>query len=290
MSIEATGPNADMVAYWNDSTAARWVSHENFLDEQIEPLGILAMQRTAVAEGERAIDVGCGCGQTCLQLAERVGPAGSVLGIDISEVMLGRARERARERGFEQVRFENVDAQTHEFEPASADLVFSRFGVMFFADPAAAFRNLRGALAPEGRLAFVCWQGLDRNPWMLVPLRAAAQHVNLPAPPSPGAPGPFSFADPERVRDILKQAGFGQVSIEAEERKLTVGGSLPLEEAVDFLLHLGPLGAILREAGDGAQALLPLLQKAVHEAVAPYSGADGLRMPAASWIVTARAG
>jgi SAM-dependent methyltransferase len=279
-----------MINYWNESSGAKWVHNESVLDEQIAPVGSLVMDRTGVAPGERAIDVGCGCGQTCLQLGERVGAAGSVMGIDISAVMLERAAQRAREHGLEQVRFANVDAQTHGFEPASADLVFSRFGVMFFADPTAAFRNLHSALVPDGRLAFACWQGLDRNPWMLEPVRAAAHLVPLPAPRESSAPGPFSFADPDRVRAILSGAGFRDVELESLERELTVGGGLPLDDAVDFLLQLGPLGAALREAGDAAKTLLPKVREAVRGAVEPHSRDDGIHMDSAGWIVTASAG
>jgi SAM-dependent methyltransferase len=290
LSIGTTGPNAEMISYWNESSGAKWVRNESVLDEQIAPVGILVMDRAVVTQGERAIDVGCGCGQTCLQLGERVGPAGSVLGVDISAVMLERAAQRAAERGLEQVHFANVDAQTHDFEPASADLVFSRFGVMFFADPSAAFRNLHSALVPDGRLAFACWQALDRNPWMLEPVRAAAQLVPLPAPREASAPGPFSFADPDRVRAILSGAGFRNLEFESHERELTVGGGLSLDGAVDFLLQLGPLGAALREAGDAAETLLPKVREAVRRAVEPHSGDDGIHMDSASWIVTASAG
>jgi len=289
LSIESTGPNAEMIDYWNENSGERWVRHQSLLDGMIEPLGTLAMERTGVSSGERVLDVGCGCGQTCLQLAERVGPDGTVRGIDISHPMLERARERARQQGLDQVSFENADAQIHRLEPSSTDLVFSRFGVMFFADPGAAFANLRDALASGGRIAFACWQALDRNPWLLVPLGAVAQHVPLPERPEPGAPGPFSLADPERLRQVLDNAGYRGVQIEAEQRELVVGGRGPLDQAIDFIFQIGPLATILREAGERGTELLPVLREAVREAVLPYTSAEGLRMPSASWIVTARA-
>src|SRR5881628_2723223 len=161
------------------------------------------MERARIGAGERVIDIGCGCGDTTIALARRVGPAGLVLGIDVSAPMLARAADAAREAGVAHVRFEHADAQTHRFPAQAFDVLYSRFGVMFFSDPAAAFGNLRTALRPGGRLGFVCWQAVPENPWIAVPLEAAAQHMALPPPPAPGAPGPFSFADPERVRRIL---------------------------------------------------------------------------------------
>src|SRR5262249_6517301 len=149
---------------------------------------------------ERVLDVGCGTGQTSIELARRAGPGGAVTGIDISAPMLARARARAADAGARTVTFLDADAQTHRFDPASLDVCFSRFGIMFFAAPDAAFANLRSALRPAGRLAFVCWQSMRDNPWMLVPLMAAAAHITLPPPPAPDAPGPFSFADADRVR------------------------------------------------------------------------------------------
>jgi SAM-dependent methyltransferase len=243
------------------------------------------MDRAEVAAGERVLDVGCGCGQTSLQLVGRVSPDGSVLGIDISGVMLDRARQRAREQGEARVRFEHADAQTHALIPESFELVFSRFGVMFFADATAAFANLHQALVPGGRLAFVCWQGLDRNPWMRVPLAAAARHISLPEPPAPGAPGPFAFADTERVRGILEAAGFVDVGFEPQQGELWVGGRGSLDQTVDFVLQMGPAGAALRSAGETAR---PAVARSVREALEPYASDEGVRMPAAAWIVTGR--
>ena len=177
------------------------------------------------SQGESVLDVGCGCGHTALALADQVGPRGSVTGIDISRPMLGRARERQQEQQLQNLIFLPADAQTHQFEPASVDLIFSRFGVMFFEDAAQAFGNLRTALRPGGRLCFLCWQELRKNDWVRVPLQAAAQHVPLPPRPEPGAPGPFSLADPARVRDILDAAGFRNVRCQPHETDMSVGGA-----------------------------------------------------------------
>jgi SAM-dependent methyltransferase len=283
---DATGPNAEQVRYWNDISGPKWVRFEALLDAQIGPLGRRAMDAAAVAPAERVLDVGCGCGDTTLELAGRVGPRGAVTGVDVSAVMLARAAERARAAGLVHVRFVNADAQTHALPPSAHDLVYSRFGVMFFTDPTAAFANLARTLRTGGRLAFVCWQAVQRNPWMMVPLAAAARHVTLPPPPGPDAPGPFSFADPERVRRILAGAGFIDVTLEPRHDTLVLGGGADLDATVEFLLHgVGPTSAALREAGAAAY---PAVAVAVRAAVAPFAGPDGVRMESATWIVTAR--
>ena len=285
-TLDTTGPNAEQVRYWNETAAPKWLEYQAALDMQLEALGALTMDHARLVPGERVLDVGCGCGATTLALARRVGPGGTVEGIDVSTPMLARAAALARDAGVTNVRFTNADAQTYRFEPGTADVLFSRFGVMFFVDPPAAFRNLRSALRPGGRVAFVCWQPLAENPWLLVPLGAAAQHIQLPPPPAPGAPGPFAFADPDRVRRILDEAGFDGIHLEAVRHTLTVGGG-GLEEAVHLLLEgVGPTSQAMRDADP---ALRPRVYAAVREALTPFVTPAGLRLPAAAWIVTARA-
>ena len=283
MTLAADGPNAEQIRYWNETLGPRWVEMEELLDAQIAPLGLSAMERARAARGERALDVGCGCGQTSLQLAERVGPAGRVLGIDVSAPMLARARARAAGRA--NLDFAEADAQTHRFE-RDGDLVFSRFGVMFFADPPAAFANLHRALRPGGRIAFVCWQAIDRNAWMLVPLRALAGIAPVPAPPAPGAPGPFAFADPERLRGILSKAGFAEIALEPNEGELSLGAGGNLDRAVEFALQIGPVAAALREASADVRGRAA---DAVRTALAPLVTPRGVVAPYAAWIATARA-
>jgi len=283
----ADGPNALQIRYWNEESGPKWVALQAFLDEELAPFGRAALERAGIAAGERALDVGCGCGATTLELAERVGPAGAALGIDVSAPMLARARERARRAGLPQLRFEQADAQTHRFAPGSFDLFFSRFGVMFFAEPRLAFANLRRALARDGRLAFVCWQELGRNPWMLVPMAAAARHVALPPPPAEGAPGPFAFADPVRVLAILAGAGFAGASLEPLEGELLLRGGGSLEEAAEFLLQIGPAAAALREAGRAGD---PAVREAIRAALLPFATPRGVRLGYAAWIATAQRG
>jgi SAM-dependent methyltransferase len=200
--------------------------------------------------------------------------------------MLGRAEAAARAAGVANVRFELGDAQTHRFPVSAFDLAYSRFGVMFFSDPVAAFAHVRRALRAGGRLTFVCWQALRANPWLSVPLEAAARHIALPPPPAPDAPGPFSLADPERLRRILSQAGFRDIACEDVHDMLTIGGATGLDEAVRFLLEgIGPTSAALRDADPAAR---PAVAAAVRAALAPFETADGVRMGYAARIVSAR--
>jgi SAM-dependent methyltransferase len=279
--LAETGPNAEQIRYWKE-TGARWIAGQELLDAQLEPFGQETMARVGMSPGERVVDVGCGCGATTIEIAQRVGKQGMALGIDLSYEMLEVARRRAEGTI---ARFANVDAQTHAFEPASFDVVFSRFGVMFFADPSAAFANLRRALRRDGRLGFICWQALDRNPWLALSLGVTARFVAPPPPPAPDAPGPFSLADQDRVRKILAQAGFVDATLTPREGAVRVGGTADLNVAVSFLMAMGPTGAALREADEATRARVA---GALREALLPFHTKDGVSMHSAAWIVTAR--
>lgn len=279
----APAANADQIAYWNSQVGETWVGQQDRLDRQLSPLGQTAMAALDLAADERVIDIGCGCGQTSLELASEVGPDGTVLGVDISAPMLGVARRRAAQAGLGNVQFLEADGQTHLFKQGGADALFSRFGVMFFADPPAAFTNLRKALRPGGRLAFVCWRPMVENQWMLLPLQAALQHIPPPPPPDdPFAPGPFAFADPDRVRGILTAAGFSRIEITAHDTR--IGGN-SLEETVELSLRVGPLGRLLGEHPDQRG----LVTESLRAALEPHAGPSGVYQAAAVWIVTAGA-
>jgi SAM-dependent methyltransferase len=198
--------------------------------------------------------------------------------------MLAEARRLAAEAGVSNVRYVEADAQTHRFDPASTDLVFSRFGVMFFADPTAAFRNLRTALRPGAHLAFACWQPVTENPWVLVPLGAAAQHISLAPPPPPGTPGPFALSDRERVRGILEAAGFSQIACDPIGPAIEIGEHL--DAATEFVVQVGPTGSALREAGPDA---VPAVMGAIRRALEPFLTPRGVIMPSAAWVVSGRA-
>lgn len=278
-------PNAAQIAYWNSPATAGWLAEQERIDAMLAALTEAALDRAAPAAGERAVDIGCGCGATVLALARRVGPAGDVLGLDVSERMVGRARERVAEAGLLHARVELGDAAERPFAP-EADLLFSRFGVMFFADPVAAFANLRRALRPGGRMLFAAWRPLAENPWFFLPVQAARPHLGPPEPPpEPGAPGPFAFDDPARVRGILDAAGWRGVDIAPHDTALRVAPPGDLEEAARGATNFGPLARALAAAGPGArEAVGP----SVAEALRAFDGPEGVVLPGAVWLVSAR--
>jgi SAM-dependent methyltransferase len=205
--------NVEQAEFWSQ-VAPTWLALEEQLQQVGGPPGELAMDRLGLCPGLQVVDLGCGGGRTTLELAARVGPGGQVVGVDISAEMLARGRERAAQLGAGNVEFVHADVQVHDFGKARFDAAYSRFGVMFFTDPVAAFANVRRALRPGGTLSFVCWQSVFDNEWMLVPGVAVAEVTgSLPQMPAPGEPGPFSLADPARVRAVLSAAGFGSSAV-----------------------------------------------------------------------------
>jgi SAM-dependent methyltransferase len=273
--------NAAQIDYWNAVAGDTWSKEQDRLDRQLNPLGREALAALAPAPGEAALDIGCGCGQTSLELAQAVGPSGQVTAVDISAPMLEVARGRATPPGAARVTWREADAQTAAFSPGAFDAVFSRFGVMFFADPTRAFGNIRAGVKRGGRLAFVCWRPLAENLWMRGPLEAAADLLPPATPPTPGAPGPFAFADPARVRDILSGAGWSDIALRPHDALIGAGD---LEDSLALALKVGPLGAALRESPE----LGPPVVARVRHYLAGYAGPEGVRLPGAVWIVTAR--
>jgi SAM-dependent methyltransferase len=278
------GPNAEQIRYWNEVGGKTWAGLEAKLSAQLRPFGELAMARAGIGRGSRVLDVGCGGGDTTRALARQVGPEGAVTGVDISEALLSVAERAAREEGLENVRLLLADAQSAALPEAAFDVVFSRFGVMFFGDPEAAFSNLGRALVPGGRLAFVCWRSPLENPWMWVPAAAAAKHVPIELP-QPGAPGPCGLADAQRTKRILTAAGLAEVEIVATDLPVSLGDARSLDEAADFLMEVGPAARAIRAAGGaGTDAV----RASIREALTPYATDAGVLMDGAIWVVTAR--
>lgn len=280
---EISGANADQAAYWNDQAGPTWAAMQEIMDWQLAPLSRAVIDVLQPQEGEHVLDIGCGAGGTSLELAWRIEPEGSVTGVDVSEPLLDLARRRADAAGYAQVRFIHGDAQAQAFKAGAFDAAFSRFGVMFFADPVAAFANIRKALRSGGRMAFVCWRAAADNPLMTLPLQAAAHLFDAPPAPAPDprAPGPFAFADGERLKAILGDAGFTDVSLTAHSARI---GSRTLDDALQAALRIGPLGRMLNSFPDRREAAIG----AVRAALAAHEGPDGVLLPSATWIVTAR--
>ncbi|MDK1024537.1 MAG: class I SAM-dependent methyltransferase [Gammaproteobacteria bacterium] len=280
MSIEATGPNADQIAFWNGDAGKSWAKNQALMDSMIEPLGNIAISESVISAADQVLDIGCGCGATSFALAKL---GANVTGIDVSEPMLGIARSRA-DTTDHHVDFVLGDALTHAFE-RDYSVLFSRFGVMFFADPVAAFRNLLGAMNESGRLCFICWRPAIENAWISVPMGAAIAHMPPMPQTDPRAPGEFAFSDKDYVAEILDAAGYKEIEIDPVDQALTVGGASDIDQAIEFYEHIGPLARVFSELDE------PTRMKAldaVREAVQPYLSDDGLTLGSACWLVKAR--
>ncbi len=280
--------NSTQIEFWNGETGRNWVTHDALMEAMLRPLGESVMDTLAPQPGEHVLDIGCGCGHTSVNLAQRVGVEGSVTGIDISAPMLAVASHLAAEHSIDNtsIQFVEADAQTHAFEPERYDAVFSRFGVMFFEDPAAAFANIRSALRASGRLAFCCWQPRAVNPFMTVPAMAALEL--LPAPPEvpPRTPGPFAFEEADYVTDVLTKAGFESVAVMPLQQSLSFGRGLSLTDIVERLVQIGPIAQMVREAPDDLQQ--PVRAKVVDAVKSFYSEDGGMTLDGQFWRVTAR--
>jgi ubiquinone/menaquinone biosynthesis C-methylase UbiE len=283
-SLGVQDPNADQIAYWNGPGGQRWADRQAAQDVLLTPVLDVLIDRARVKTGERIVDVGCGSGATSIAFAQRVGPSGHVLGIDVSAPMLARARASAPKEL--PVDFVLADATVYPFEPASFDLLTSRFGVMFFADPALSFANMRKALRPLGRLAFACWREPRENPFFMAPLQAAYKHVPKLPQMGPEDPGPFAFASEARVQRILTEAGFTNIGFEACPLSLDAAIGRGLDGAVQGALEIGPVSRALE--GQPAE-LRAAAAQSIREALTPFVKGDAVLLPASISIVTAKA-
>ncbi len=277
----AEPPNAAQAERWGGAGGRHWIEHEAAYDRQLEPFGVALLAGAALEPHERVLDVGCGTGTTALAAA-RTAPA--VLGVDLAAPLIDRARARAQATGARNVEFRVADAQTVQL-PEDFDVVLSRFGVMFFEDPRAAFANLRGTLAPDrGRLAAVCWQGLEHNDWMRVPAEALARVTPIGDLARPDQPGPFSLANADELVSVLVDSGWENVTLDAVTTPVLLGDGGSLEEVV----------AVVRGGSLGRSALtgVPVdverrALDAVRDALAEFATPQGLVLPGAAWLVRA---
>ena len=269
---------AEQAAFWNGPGGQGWLGAYQRIERSLEPFSQVLLEAASARAGEHVIDIGCGTGGTTAALARTVGPTGHVVGLDISETLIAAARSHR----VDGATFVLGDAASHPFRHQAYDLVFSRFGVMFFGDPVAAFRNFRQALKPDGRLVFIAWRTPQENPWGLVPLRAAAPFLPPIPRPGPEDPGQYSFGDRARVERILKGAGFSAPTIEAFERPVWLGPTVA--EIVDGAGRFGPLARAFADAGPAA---VEKAKAAIATALEPHQGPDGVVLPGACWLVRA---
>lgn len=267
---------------WDETEAEHWVAQERRYEAMLAPFGRRMLDAAALTEGESVLDVGCGSGSTSLEAGRQVGARGSVLGVDVSPAMVGRARQRAAAESLENVRFEQGDAQSYALAKGAFDAVVSRFGMQHFTDPPAAFANLARALRPGGRIAFVCWRGPEHNAWATVPMQAVAEHIPLPPHEGHGGGGPFALADPELVRGLLEGAGLADVQVDPVAKLALVGRDV--EDGIEFFRQSD--GRELAKQVD--EQTMDAILDSLREAMAPYAGPEGLRVPAAAWLAQAR--
>jgi len=278
-----TADNSGQIAEWNGALGQRWATMQQEIDRIVVPFGDAALKAAAPQPGERVIDVGCGCGDTSIEIARIVGEAGAVLGIDVSQPMLEVARSRGALTNWAHLSFRDDDASEAEL-PANTDLLFSRFGVMFFSQPSRAFSHLRKALRPGGRCVFVCWRAPRDNPWAMAPLAAARTAMGVTPPPAdPDAPGPFAFADEKRVRAILSDAGFGAIDMQRFDVAVYLGATP--RSAAEGLVQIGPASRFVTEVG---VEHLPIILDAIERALAPHAAPEGhVSLNGSTWIVSA---
>ncbi len=284
----APTPSEDLCQFWNEVLEPKFIRYRHVLVDGLGRHSEAIFPKLTVGAGDHVLDVGCGFGDTALQLARRVGPDGCVIGVDCGAGFIDIARRDAAAAGVENLAFQVADAQTAPFEP-KFDHVFSRFGTMFFANPVQALRNLRSALVPGGALTMIVWRTIDDNPWLKLAKDVALEH--LPPPPEDGpscGPGPFSMANEEMVTAQLRSAGFvDPIAFERVDAPIRVG--LDVEDAIGFQLALGPAGEVWRLAGEIAEARRAQVRAALADALAPFASPDGVFIGSSSWMITARA-
>jgi SAM-dependent methyltransferase len=279
---ETHEPNRDQATLWNEASGPVWVELQELLDVMLAPFDARLVEEAFPGEGKRVLDIGCGAGATTLSMARRLGPAGLCLGVDISGPLLAAAQARAAAAGLASATFIQADAQTHRFEPDHFDAAISRFGVMFFDDPAGAFANIRRAMRRGAPLAFVAWRSPAENPFMTAAAPAAAPFLPNLRVPDPDAPGAFAFADRGKVQRILEVSGWTDLDI----RPLDVPSAITEKDLLTYVTKVGPVGLALRNADEPTRARTT---QALRSAFDSYIRDGVAQFTAACWLVSARA-
>ena len=275
--------NKNQRDFWSGKGGDIWVERQNAMDTMLSPLGEAALNKLNLNEGENVLDIGCGCGHTTLNIAKRISPDGQVTGLDISKPMLKRAKESANEMSISNVSFNCVDVQTDDIGEEVYSAAFSRFGVMFFEDPIAAFHNINKSLITGASLSFVCWQSPALNPWQSLFIEAVKKYVDLPSPP-PRSPSPFAFMESEYVSSILEESNFQNIMIEGHEAEVNMFSGRSLSDSVKDYISINPVvSGMLKDSTE--QEKTEIINSAI-EAFSPYYSAKGLMFPSATWLVT----
>ena len=276
-----TVANAEQLSAWDGDEGRHWVENQERHDTMLRRLTPHLLAAANIEETSRVLDLGCGCGETTC-LAAKAASRGSAVGVDLSAAMLERARDGAAAKGLVNVSFLQADAQVHPFPSAAFDVAISRFGVMFFADAAAAFANITAALRPAGRLAFLCWQELRQNQWLSLIGAAIAAHVQLGQALASEGPGPFSLADPDRIRTLLTSAGLRAVEIAPVSEPVRLGADVD-----DVLTYFSGMPMVRSMLADVDKASAARGVDAIREALRPFQTAEGVVLGSAAWLVTA---
>ena len=276
--------NKDQKDFWSGKGGDVWVKRQQAMDTMLNPLGEAALQKLELNKDTNVLDIGCGCGNTTLSIAEKIKPSGRVTGLDISKPMLQRAIESAQNRSLENTSFQCVDVQTEYLGVNTFNAAFSRFGVMFFEDPVAAFRNINESLLPRSPLSFICWQSPIQNPWQSLFVQEVKNFIDLPSPP-PRSPGPFAFMESDYVNSILENSNFENVEIVGYEAKVNMFSGRSLSDAVKDYTSINPV--VTEMLKDSTEELKERILNSVIEVFSPYFSEKGLIFPSATWIVTA---
>ena len=285
-TAEAPGGGGEFVDFWNEVLVPKFTKYRHILVGGLAHHSARILPSLEIGEGDRVIDVGCGFGDTAIEFARRVGPSGSVLGIDCCDGFLAFARADATAAGVENVAFVEGDVQSHRFEPVH-DFCFSRFGTQFFENPVAGLRNMRTSLKPGGVMTMIVWRTIDDNPWLGLPKEIVLRFL-----PPPGedartcGPGPFSMAGQDMVTKQLEISGYTDIAFERIDAPLMVGRTL--DDAVGFQLALGPAGEVYREAGDEAERRHDEIDAALKAGLSRYETPEGIVMDSSSWKISAR--
>ena len=277
--------NKNQKDFWSGKGGDIWVERQNAMDTMLSPLGEAALNKLNFNEEENVLDIGCGCGHTTLNIAKRIGPSGNVTGLDISEPMLKRAKESTFEMSITNASFKCVDVQTEDLGDQIYSAAFSRFGVMFFEDSIAAFKNINKSLISGGYLSFVCWQSPAVNPWQSLFIQEIKKFLDLPSPP-PRSPGPFAFMESEYVSSILEESKFQDITIEGHEAEVNMFSGRSLSDSVKDYISINPV--VTQMLKESSENQIDEIVNSGIEAFSPYYSEKGLIFPSATWLVTAR--